>query len=61
MGAFQIIVLGRTPVAAWEPFSDLRTFLAFRDASKYICMHKCTVLDCLRAIYRAKNLGWIDY
>jgi len=60
MGAFQVIVLGKTASEAWEPFSK-QEFVAFRDASAGPCFYDCTILHCLKGLERAIQLGWFDY
>jgi len=61
MGAFQVLVLGRTADEAWQPFKNVDTpFRPFRDASYMNCTYKCTILDCLRGLELAKKLSWFD-
>lgn len=61
MGAFQVIILGRSAEEAWEPFSKVKTpFTDFRDASFGTCTYKCTILDCLRGLDYAIKLKWFD-
>jgi cell division cycle 14 len=61
MGAFQIIVLGRTANQAWEPFNKLKPFTDFRDASFGGCTYKCRIIDVLRGLEQGIKLGWFDY
>lgn len=61
MGAFQILLLGRTADEAWRPFQYQASFLDFRDASMGPCSYRCTILHCLRGLERAIHLGWFDY
>uniref|UniRef100_A0A6Q2ZEN0 protein-tyrosine-phosphatase n=1 Tax=Esox lucius TaxID=8010 RepID=A0A6Q2ZEN0_ESOLU len=37
------------------------TYLPFRDASFGTCMYHLNILDCLRAIYKALQFGWLDF
>jgi cell division cycle 14 len=61
MGAFQVIILGRTADQAWYPFSKATPNLPeFRDASFGPCTYKCTILDCLRGLEYAIKLKWFD-
>ena len=58
MGAFQVIVLKRTALEAWKPFSKLPKFFDYRDASFGMCSYKCTLLHCFQALEKAISLGW---
>ena len=61
MGAFQVIILGRTAEEAWSYFADVSPpFKAFRDASYLACSYKCTILDCLRGLEFAIKVGWFS-
>lgn len=60
MGAFQILVLGRSADNAWLPFSKLSPFRPFRDASRGACSYNCTVLHCLKGLERAVAHGWFN-
>jgi cell division cycle 14 len=61
MGAFQVMVLGRTADQAWEPFSRLQPFTDFRDASFGGCTYKCRIIDVLRGLEHGIRLQWFDY
>jgi len=61
MGAFQIVVLGRTAEEAWKPFANVQPALAaFKDASYKSSPYRCTILDCLRGLEYGIKLGWFD-
>jgi len=61
MGAFQVVVLGRTAEEAWRPFANVQPALAtFKDASFKSSPYRCTILDCLRGLEYAIKLGWFD-
>jgi cell division cycle 14 len=60
MGAFQVIMLGRTAEEAWTPFTALPPFPAFRDASFGGCSYSCTILHCLGGLEFAIGLGWFS-
>eukprot|EP00331_Platyophrya_macrostoma_P015792 CAMPEP_0176471344 /NCGR_PEP_ID=MMETSP0127-20121128/41078_1 /TAXON_ID=938130 /ORGANISM="Platyophrya macrostoma, Strain WH" /LENGTH=426 /DNA_ID=CAMNT_0017865977 /DNA_START=20 /DNA_END=1300 /DNA_ORIENTATION=- len=61
MGAFQILVLGKTAEEAWAPFQDVSpAFTDYRDASYGTCTYKCTILDCLRGLEYGIKLKWFD-
>lgn len=61
MGAFQIIVLGKTANQAWAPFANLAPFIDFRDASYGGCTYKCRIIDVLRGLECGIRLRWFDY
>lgn len=62
MGAFQLMILGKTALEAWAPFIDIEPpFKPFRDASYTNCSYQCTILDCLKGLEYAMKLGWFDY
>lgn len=61
MGAFQVLILGRTADQAWEYFKNVKpSFKPFRDASYLACSYKCTILDCLRGLEFAIKAGWFN-
>jgi len=61
MGAFQVIILGRTAEEAWEPFTKVQPPLAeYRDASYTNSPYRCSVLDCLRGLEYGIRLKWFD-
>lgn len=61
MGAFQVIILGKTAEEAWEPFSKVQPPLAeYRDAGYTNSPYRCSVLDCLRGLEYGIKLKWFD-
>lgn len=60
MGAFQVLVLKRSPAQAWAPFASEPAFPFFVDASLGTCSYKCTILHCLQALETAVALGWLN-
>lgn len=60
MGAYQVLVLNKSGVEAWEAFRSVPEFPDFRDASFGACTYKCTVLHCLRGLEIAVKLGWFS-
>ncbi|CAG9320451.1 unnamed protein product [Blepharisma stoltei] len=60
MGAFQILILGRTSLEAWQPFTVIPPFADFRDAGYGSCTYKCTILHCLRGLEKGVELGWFN-
>ena len=62
MGAYQLIILGRTAEEAIRPFDHLQPALRpFRDASYNECSYELTLLDILNGLEYAIKLGWFDY
>lgn len=62
MGAYQVVVLGRTAEEAIKPFDHIRPPLRpFRDASYSECSYELTLLDILNGLEYAIKLGWFDY
>lgn len=61
MGAFQVIILGKTADQAWKKFENCTPpFVPYRDASYGACTYKCLIHDCLRGLEYAIMLGWFD-
>ena len=62
MGAFMVIILGKTGREAWDHFEPYHSgFKPFRDATMGVCTYKCTVLDCLQGLEYGIKMGWYDY
>eukprot|EP01062_Namystynia_karyoxenos_P031624 TRINITY_DN2344_c0_g5_i1.p1 TRINITY_DN2344_c0_g5~~TRINITY_DN2344_c0_g5_i1.p1 ORF type:complete len:747 (+),score=206.60 TRINITY_DN2344_c0_g5_i1:108-2243(+) len=60
--SFLVLVLGRTPEQAWAPFAaSYPPFLPFRDALCGVSTYNHTIPHCLEGLYRARQLGWIDW
>lgn len=59
MGAFQVIVLGKTAEEAYKPFRNTK-FKPFRDALYLPCTYPCTILHCLQGIEFALKVGWFS-
>jgi len=61
MGAFQVIILGRTAEEAWAPLAKAQPPVAeYRDASYTNSTYRCSILDCLRGLEYAIKLKWFD-
>ena len=60
MGAYQVLVLGKSGAEAWEAFGRVPEFPDFRDASFGACTYRCSVLHCLRGLEIASKLGWFN-
>jgi cell division cycle 14 len=62
MGAYQLIILGRTAEEAIKPFETIKPALRpFRDASYSECSYELTLLDILNGLEYSIKLGWFDY
>mmetsp|Transcript_52988 Transcript_52988/g.124131 ORF Transcript_52988/g.124131 Transcript_52988/m.124131 type:complete len:448 (+) Transcript_52988:70-1413(+) len=60
--AFRVAVQGLTADDALEPFQHVYPpFLPFRDAVSGPCSFNLTILDCLRGLRKAMELGWIHF
>ena len=61
MGAYMVIFMHKTAEEAWAYFQDVKpSFVPFRDAICGECTYKCTILDCLRGLKYAMDLGWYN-
>jgi cell division cycle 14 len=60
MGAYQILVLGRSAEEAWEPFRGVPKFQDFIDASSEPSGFELTIFDCLKGLQKARALNWFD-
>ena len=62
MAAFMLIVLQRSSDEIWAAFVDYhKEFTFFRDASGGECTYKLNILDCLKGLEKAIELGWYDF
>lgn len=62
MAAFMVVCYHYSAEEAWDLFSSLKTSLVpFRDAGEEPSNFECTVLDCLKGLQRAIELGWYNY
>uniref|UniRef100_A0A8C7H0J9 protein-tyrosine-phosphatase n=1 Tax=Oncorhynchus kisutch TaxID=8019 RepID=A0A8C7H0J9_ONCKI len=58
----KVMHLQKTPEEAYSLLvSRNSTYLPFRDASFGTCMYNLNILDCLCAIYKALQFGWLDF
>ena len=61
MCAYLIICKHKTAEEAWAYFSNVRPqFEPFRDAICGECSYPCTILDCLRGLKYAMEIGWYN-
>ncbi|XP_056128720.1 dual specificity protein phosphatase CDC14B isoform X2 [Lampris incognitus] len=62
IGSYAVMHLHMTPEEAYSLLSSRSsTYLPFRDASFGTCMYNLNILDCLRAIHKALQFGWLDF
>uniref|UniRef100_A0AAV2MRG6 Protein-tyrosine-phosphatase n=1 Tax=Knipowitschia caucasica TaxID=637954 RepID=A0AAV2MRG6_KNICA len=62
IGSYAVMHLDFTPDEAYNILvSRNSTFIPFRDASFGTCLFKLNILDCLRAIHKALEFGWLDF
>eukprot|EP00955_Chlamydomonas_euryale_P105635 365654-Chlamydomonas_euryale.AAC.3 len=61
IGMFQVLFLGRNAEDAAAAVDRHRPFVPFRDASCGVSTFHLTVLDCLRGIQKARDVGFIDW
>lgn len=62
MGAFMVVILGKTSEEAVQVFDNIRPKLRhFRDASYFECSYEMTLLDTLQGLEYGIKLGWFDY
>ena len=59
IASYAVIFLEKTPEEAYSPLQGglNPSFVPFRDASFGVSVYTITILDCLRAINKAKNAG----
>lgn len=55
-----MLFCGAESDAAYSTLSMFEPFLAFRDPTCGISTYRLTVLDCIRAVLKANQVGWID-
>lgn len=61
MGAYLVICKKLSAEEAWSYFKDVKPkFVPFRDAISGPCTFECTILDCLRGLQYAIELGWYN-
>ncbi|TPX36254.1 hypothetical protein SmJEL517_g01462 [Synchytrium microbalum] len=61
MCCYMLIVHRQSPDEAFRPFQNINPpFLPYRDAGYGAATYHITVLDCLRGLYKALNVGLLD-
>ena len=58
MGAFQILVLGKSADDSFRVFQNLPHFVDFRDAGYGGCTYRCSLLHVLKGLEVGKDLNW---
>ncbi|KAM4617101.1 dual specificity protein phosphatase CDC14B isoform 3-T3 [Polymixia lowei] len=62
IGSYAVMHLHMMPEEAYSLLvSRNSTYLPFRDASFGTCMYNLNILDCLCAIHKALQFGWLDF
>ncbi|XP_072290160.1 dual specificity protein phosphatase CDC14B isoform X2 [Eucyclogobius newberryi] len=62
IGSYAVMHLNMTPVEAYNLLvSRNSTYIPFRDASFGTCLYNLNILDCLWAIHKALDFGWVDF
>ncbi|KAI3372747.1 hypothetical protein L3Q82_023209, partial [Scortum barcoo] len=62
IGSYAVMNLNMTPEEAYSLLvSRNSTYIPFRDASFGTCMYNLNILDCLRAVHKALQYGWLDF
>lgn len=62
MSAFLIVCFKLTAEQAWQPFAKMHGKMSpFVDAGEVPSDFECTVLDCLKGLERAIQLGWYEF
>ncbi|XP_033828082.1 dual specificity protein phosphatase CDC14B isoform X1 [Periophthalmus magnuspinnatus] len=62
IGSYAVMHLNMTPDEAYNLLiSRNSTYIPFRDASFGTCMYNLSILDCLWAIHKALEFGWLDF
>ena len=57
IGIYSALFLGRTPEEAYAPLQRLEPFAGFRDASCGVPTYQLGVLDAIRGMWKAKEVG----
>ncbi|XP_062237683.1 dual specificity protein phosphatase CDC14B isoform X2 [Platichthys flesus] len=62
IGSYAVMHLNMMPEDAYSLLvARNSTYLPFRDASFGSCMYNLNILDCLRAVQKALQYGWLDF
>ena len=62
IGVFMVVILQRTPEEAWEVLKDYHhSITPFRDATAGICTYNLTILEVLKGLEKAMELGWYNF
>lgn len=62
IGSYAVMHLNMSPEEAYGLLvSRNSTYIPFRDASFGTCMYNLNILDCLRAVHKALEFGWLDF
>ncbi|XP_016306636.1 dual specificity protein phosphatase CDC14A-like isoform X2 [Sinocyclocheilus anshuiensis] len=62
IGSYAVMHLQKTPEEAYSLLvSQNASYLPFRDASFGACTYNLNILDCLLAVHKALQFGWLDF
>lgn len=62
MAVFMVVILQRSPEETWNCFSEYHSeIMPFRDATSGICTYQMTILEVLKGLEKAIELGWYDF
>lgn len=62
IGSYAVMNLNIMPEEAHDLLvSKNSTYMPFRDASFGTCLYNLDILDCLRAVHKALQYGWLDF
>ncbi|XP_053727241.1 dual specificity protein phosphatase CDC14B isoform X2 [Synchiropus splendidus] len=62
IGSYAVMHLNMTPEEAYNLLvSKNTTYLPFRDASFGTCTYNLSILDCLRAVHKGLQFGWLNF
>mmetsp|Transcript_4965 Transcript_4965/g.10684 ORF Transcript_4965/g.10684 Transcript_4965/m.10684 type:complete len:710 (+) Transcript_4965:238-2367(+) len=61
IGIYQVLFLNRSTEEAYKPLVAFKPFVPFRDASCGVSTFHLTVLDCVKGIQKARDVGFIDW
>ncbi|KAG7489723.1 dual specificity protein phosphatase CDC14B-like isoform X2 [Solea senegalensis] len=62
IGSYAVMHLKMMPEEAYSLLVSRNSmYIPFRDASFGTCLYNLNILDCLRAVYKALQYGWLDF
>jgi len=62
VSSFLVMICKKPSDIAYRPFMNIRpTFLPYRDATCGVSTYHCTVLDCIKGLEYATQIGWFNW